>query len=173
MLPRLTVIVGGAASGKSRLAETLAEHQGPTKVYLATAQIFDQEMAEKIDVHKKRRNSGWKTIEEPMKAADALREMDGDVCLLDCATLWLSNQMLADNVDLDAARDDLLDALNACPMSVIVVSNEVGEGIVPENALARRFREAQGRLNIELAKQADLVIKVTAGLPQVLKGVMP
>lgn len=173
VLPELTVIVGGAASGKSRLAERLAENQGPTKVYLASAQIFDDEMAKKIDVHKKRRANGWKTIEAPLTASDELRRVQGDVCLFDCATLWLSNHMLNEGTGLEAAQADLLDALKSCAVPVIVVSNEVGEGIVPDNALARRFREAQGRLNIELAAQADLVIKVTVGLPQVLKGEMP
>lgn len=166
------MIVGGAASGKSRLAEMLAEKHGSTKIYLATAQIFDDEMAGKVDMHKNRRKSGWITIEEPMKAADALRGAQADIVLFDCATLWLSNQMLAET-DLEQAQSNLLSALKACQVPVIVVSNQVGEGIVPENALARRFREAQGRLNIELAALSDLVINVTVGLPQVLKGVMP
>ena len=173
MLPKLTFIVGGAASGKSRLAESLAENHGSTKVYLATAQTFDDEMVRKVDLHKKRRGAGWHTIETPLDAADALKTVSGDVVLFDCATLWLSNHMLDDTRDLATAQTDLLDALKSCALPVIVVSNEVGGGIVPENALARRFREAQGRLNIDLAAQADLVIHVTAGLPQVLKGRMP
>ena len=94
-------------------------------------------------------------------------------CFWDCATLWLTNQILTEDGDLPTAQSTLLQALEAAPCPVIVVSNEVGQGIVPENALARRFREAQGRLNNELAAQADLVIQVTVGLPHILKGVMP
>lgn len=173
MLPELTLIIGGAASGKSRLAETLAENHGNTKLYVATAQIFDEEMAQKVAQHQDRRLSGWHTIEAPLNAADALRQAAADIVLFDCATLWLSNHMLSEGTDLGAAQADLLDALKNCACPVIVVTNEVGEGIVPENALARRFREAQGRLNIALAEQSILAIKVTAGLPQVLKGQMP
>ena len=173
MLPKLTFIVGGAASGKSRLAESLAENHGSTKIYLASAHIYDEEMATKVDLHKNRRKTGWKTIEAPLEAAEVLSTVQGDVVLFDCATLWLSNHMLSDSSDLRAEQDALFAALRACKVPVIVVSNEVGEGIVPDNALARQFREAQGRLNIELAAVADLVIKVSVGLPQVLKGIMP
>lgn len=172
LLPRLTFIVGGAASGKSRFAELLSEKHGVTKVYLATAQIFDEEMKKKVTQHKSRRADGWTTHETPLDAADVLRTTHADVILFDCATLWLSNHMLAE-ADIDTAQADLCNALAAAPSPVIMVSNEVGEGIVPENALARRFREAQGRLNIALAAQADLVVKVTVGLPQVLKGTLP
>ena len=173
MLPGLTLLIGGAASGKSRMAETLAERHGKTKVYLATAQVFDDEMAEKVERHKNRRSSGWITVETPMNAADELRGAAADVVLLDCATLWLTNQMLAETPRLAEAQAELLDGLRACPAPVLVVSNEVGDGIVPENALARAFREAQGALNIALAAEADLVIRMTAGLPLVLKGQMP
>lgn len=108
-----------------------------------------------------------------MDAAAMLRGLtQNDICLLDCATMWLSNQMMADT-DLTVARTDLLAAIATCAADLVIVSNEVGQGIVPENALARRFREAQGRLNIALAAQADLVIQVTVGLPLVLKGTLP
>jgi len=173
LLPKLTFIVGGAASGKSRLAERLAENHGTAKVYLASARIYDEEMAEKVDLHKKRRTTGWETIEAPLNVAHELGRIAGDVVLFDCATLWLSNHMLSETSDLKAEQEGLLSALRTCSVPVIVVSNEVGEGIVPHNALARRFREAQGRLNIELAAAADLVIKVSVGIPQVLKGEMP
>lgn len=173
MLPKLTFIVGGAASGKSRLAERLAENHGTAKVYLASAHIYDEEMAAKVDLHKKRRTTGWKTIEAPLNVAHELGKVAGDVVLFDCATLWLSNHMLNETSDLKEEQERLLSALGACTLPVIVVSNEVGEGIVPDNALARRFREAQGRLNIELAAAADLVIKVSVGIPQVLKGELP
>ena len=173
MLPTLTFVLGGAASGKSRLAESLVENYGGTKIYLATAQIFDAEMQSKVDIHQSRRLDGWETREVPHNVAEVLAAPGGDIVLFDCATLWLSNQMMQENADLVVAEHALLEALAACPVPVVMVSNEVGQGIVPENALARRFREAQGRLNIALAAQAGLVIHVVAGLPHVLKGQMP
>ncbi len=97
---------------------------------------------------------------------------DKQICLIDCATMWLNNHLMEDS-DLKQAQADLLDALATCRARVVIVSNEVGQGIVPDNALARRFREAQGRLNIALAAKADLVVQVTAGLPLVLKGQLP
>lgn len=169
-LPKLTLFIGGAASGKSRMAELMAESLARPRIYVATAQSFDAEMAEKIARHQARRAAGWTTIEAPLDAAQRLRAQPEDaVVLFDCATIWLSNQMLAE-ADIDAARADLLASLAQCAAPVIAVTNEVGQGIVPENALARRFREAQGRLNIDLAAQADTVVNVVAGLPQVLKG---
>lgn len=171
--PRLIFVLGGAASGKSRFAERLVEAQARPRVYLATAQAFDTEMEAKIAQHRDRRLPGWTTIEAPMDAAGRLRGVPGDaVVLFDCATLWMSNQLLAE-ADLEAAQADLLAALRDCPAPVVLVSNEVGQGIVPDNTLARRFREAQGRLNIALAAQADVVVHVVAGLTQVLKGRLP
>ena len=168
--PKLIFVLGGAASGKSRFAETFVEAQARPRIYLATAQAFDTEMEEKIALHRDRRLPGWTTIEAPMDAAARLRALPGEAMVLfDCATLWMSNQLLAD-ADLDAAQGDLLAALADCAAPVVLVSNEVGQGIVPDNALARRFREAQGRLNIVLAAQADVVVHVVAGLPQVLTG---
>ena len=173
VLPKLIFVLGGAASGKSRFAETFVEALDRPRIYLATAQAFDAEMTDKIARHRDRRAPGWTTIEAPMDAARHLRGLPGgSVVLLDCVTLWMSNQLLAE-ADLDAATDDLLAALAACPAPVVAVSNEVGQGIVPDNALARRFREAQGRINIALAAQADTVVHVVAGLPQVLKGHLP
>ncbi len=173
MHPGITLVLGGAASGKSDYAEALALHSGRTRIYLATAQALDAEMRRKIDRHMARRGAGWTTIEAALDPGPALRRMTPDqVCLLDCATLWLSNRMAAGS-DLDAAQAELLDALGACRAELIVVSNEVGHGIVPDNALARRFREAQGRLNIALAARAGRVVQVIAGLPLALKGGLP
>ncbi|MBK0327107.1 bifunctional adenosylcobinamide kinase/adenosylcobinamide-phosphate guanylyltransferase [Rhodobacteraceae bacterium F11138] len=170
MHPEVTLVLGGAASGKSDFAETLVTATGRDRVYLATAQAFDDEMRHKVDHHITRRGPLWQTIEAPLDPAPALRQIAPDqVCLLDCATMWLSNQLMA-GTDLDAAQTEFLAALADCAAPVIVVSNEVGHGIVPDNALARQFREAQGRLNIALAAQADCVVQVTAGLPLVLKG---
>ena len=173
MASDLTLILGGAASGKSVFAEDLVVSTGKNRVYLATSQVFDEEMRQKVDRHLEQRGGGWTTIEEPLDLRPVLSSLSSDqVCLVDCATMWLSNHLLAET-DLGAVQTDLLKALRACPAQIVIVSNEVGHGIVPDNALARRFREAQGRLNIALAAQADLVVQVTAGLPLVLKGQLP
>lgn len=169
-LPKLTLVIGGAASGKSDEAERLVTLTGRTRVYVATAQAYDDEMSAKVAAHKAARGGGWITIEEPLDLAGALARVTADqVVLIDCATLWLTNQILAD-ADVGAETDRLFAGLDACPAPVVIVSNEVGAGIVPENALARRFRNAQGRLNQRLAARADRVITVIAGLPLVLKG---
>lgn len=166
----ITFVLGGAASGKSAHAEALVQAAGKPMVYLATAQAFDDEMRAKIRDHIDRRGSGWHTVEAPMEAAAQLAQLQpGQICLFDCATMWLTNQMLAES-DLPAAQSTLLQAMRDCCADLVVVSNEVGQGIVPDNALSRRFREAQGRLNIELAALADIVDHVVAGLPRRLKG---
>lgn len=168
-----TFVLGGAASGKSAFAETLAERSGKPRLYLATAQAFDAEMRRKIDRHIARRADGWTTIEAPVDVVPALGSLSSrQVCLLDCATMWLSNLMLADR-DITAAQSDLIDAIRTCAANLVIVSNEVGQGIVPENPLARQFRDAQGRLNIALAAECDVVVQVVAGLPQMLKGKLP
>jgi adenosylcobinamide kinase/adenosylcobinamide-phosphate guanylyltransferase len=169
-LPQFTLVLGGASSGKSAFAETLCFQSTRTRIYIATAQAFDDEMRVKISDHRSQRGPDWWTIEAPLDAASALSTCTiGQIVLLDCATLWLSNVLLADQ-DIAAASARLLTALATCPAHVIVVSNEVGHGIVPDNTLARQFRNAQGRLNQLLAAQADLVVQVIAGLPQTLKG---
>ena len=170
MHPDITLVLGGAASGKSVFAETLAIQTGKPRIYLATSQALDDEMQAKIDRHIAQRGPGWTTIEAPVDIKPALANLTGDqVCLIDCATLWLSNQIMAGH-DIMAEQTALLAALPTCPASIIIVSNEVGHGIVPDNAMARKFREMQGRLNIALATQADQVFQVTAGLPNLLKG---
>lgn len=165
----LTLVLGGAASGKSAFAETQVIAHGLPRVYIATAQAYDDEMKEKIRAHKVARGPDWHTIEAPENLVEALKNIPiGKSVLIDCVTLWLSNRLLA-QADLDADRSALLTALRDCPCPVVVVSNETGLGIVPDNALARRFRNAQGRLNQAIAKQADHVVLVTAGLPMSLK----
>ncbi|WP_145109949.1 bifunctional adenosylcobinamide kinase/adenosylcobinamide-phosphate guanylyltransferase [Cereibacter sediminicola] len=172
-LPPLTLVLGGARSGKSRMAERLVIGSGRPRFYLATAEAWDDEMRERISAHRRDRGDGWQTVEEPRDLSPVLSRMPPEACvLLDCATLWLTNHLLADS-DLDAAIASLLHALDACPAPVVVVSNEVGWSIVPENSLARRFRDEQGRLNQRLAAQADLVVAAMAGLPMVLKGCPP
>jgi len=166
----VTFILGGAASGKSKFAEDLCFKAAKPKSYVATSQVFDDEMKAKVAAHLRQRGTDWTTYEEPLEAAKLLHQLPSNhVCLLDCATMWLTNHLLADH-DLAQAQAELLEAVHACPAELVVVSNEVGLGIVPENALARRFREAQGRLNIALAARADTVVQITAGLPLVLKG---
>lgn len=172
-LPPLALVLGGTASGKSGFAEGLCFQDGRPKVYIATAQAFDDEMREKIARHKIQRGPDWHTIEAVVDVASALLACtEEQVVLLDCATLWLTNVVLAEQ-DVCAAEDALLAALAACVAPVIVVSNEVGQGIVPESKLGRAFRNHQGRLNQKLAAQAGLVVHVIAGLPQVLKGQLP
>ncbi|MWB77711.1 bifunctional adenosylcobinamide kinase/adenosylcobinamide-phosphate guanylyltransferase [Pseudooceanicola sp. 216_PA32_1] len=166
----LTLVIGGAASGKSAYAEDLVINSGLPMVYIATAEAGDGEMTERIAIHRARRGIGWETRENPLTPGEELAALPPDrAVLLDCATMWLTNQMMRGD-DPARAEDEFLAALAACRAEVVVVTNEVGQGIVPEHALSRRFREAQGRLNIRLAAQADRVVQVVAGLPLVLKG---
>jgi adenosylcobinamide kinase/adenosylcobinamide-phosphate guanylyltransferase len=169
--PRLSLVVGGARSGKSALAERLVRASGLPLSYIATAEAWDDEMAARIARHREDRGAGWTTVEAPRDLAGALNGAAGAV-LVDCATLWLTNVMLA-GADTGAEVAGLLAALAVHPGPVVVVSNEVGWGIVPENALARAFRDEQGRLNQQVAAAADLVLGVMAGLPMVLKGRLP
>ncbi len=170
--PRLSLVIGGARSGKSRMAENLARGVNLPKTYIATAQAWDEEMLARIDAHRHDRGADWSTIEAPRDVPGALAAAQPGVVLIDCATLWLTNVILSDG-DVAAETAALLDALKRSPNPVVIVSNELGLSIVPENALARRFRDEQGRLNQILAAQADLVVLVVAGLPLVLKGQMP
>ncbi len=171
--PQATLILGGARSGKSRFAEHLASHITNDVTYIATAQAFDAEMEGRIAAHRDRRDRGWKTVEAPLDLVDAIASVPpASLILIDCLTLWLSNQLLA-NADLDEGMDALGAAVLSSPNPIICVSNEVGMGLVPENALGRAFRDAQGHLNQMIAARADLVVFVAAGLPMVLKGTLP
>ncbi|RYH08319.1 bifunctional adenosylcobinamide kinase/adenosylcobinamide-phosphate guanylyltransferase [Tropicimonas sp. IMCC6043] len=173
MAARITLVLGGASSGKSAWAESLVAGTGLPRIYLATAQAYDTEMEAKIDLHRRQRGDGWQTIEAPHALAAALASLPaGHVVLLDCATMWLSNRLLAE-AEVEVEAEALLAALESCESPVVVVSNEVGQGIVPESPLARRFRDLQGRLNRALAARADRVIAVMAGLPLALKGELP
>jgi len=172
-LPSISLILGGAASGKSAFAERLVTARGGARVYLATAQGRDNEMRARIARHRASRGADWRTVEAPIDLAPALGAATStETVLIDCATLWLSNLLLAGReAPVETAR--LLAAIAACPAPVVLVANETGQGIVPENALARQFREAQGQLNQALAREAGLVVAVIAGLPLVLKGALP
>ncbi len=165
---QLTLVLGGARSGKSRYAEGVITRLTPPWVYIATAQAFDDEMRARITEHRARRAAGWRTVEAPLALPDALRDAGDTPVLVDCLTLWLSNLML-DDADLDAAEAALDAALDRVAPTVLV-SNEVGLGIVPDNALARRFRDRAGQLHQRLAARANRVVFTVAGLPLFVKG---
>ena len=167
---RSALILGGARSGKSVHAEQLVLSSGLQPVYIATSQVGDGEMQERIKLHKSRRGANWQLVEEPLSLVKAIQSVDApnNVLLVDCLTLWLSNLMhdartIADEVS------DLVIAIPALTSKIVFVSNEVGLGIVPENALARKFCDEQGRLNQEIAAVVERVDFVAAGLPLTLK----
>lgn len=169
-LPRATLVLGGQRSGKSAYAEHLLESQPGGLVYLATAEAHDGEMAERIAAHRARRGTRWSTVEAPLELAPALAQAAGPerTVLVDCLTLWLSNLLGAErDPDGEAAR--LVEAIGRLPGPAVFVSNEVGQGIVPDNALARAFVDHAGRLHQAVAAAADRVVLVAAGLPQTLK----
>ena len=170
----ITLVLGGARSGKSRHAEGLVTATPGPRVYIATAQIWDEEMADRVAHHRQDRGPGWTTVEEPLDLPGALRRhaAPGTGVLVDCLTLWLSNLMMAE-ADIPAKSAELLEALADVQGRVVLVSNEVGLGIVPDNALARRFRDHAGRLHQEVAALATRVVFIAAGLPMVLKGERP
>jgi adenosylcobinamide kinase / adenosylcobinamide-phosphate guanylyltransferase len=169
-LPRLTLVLGGARSGKSRYAEALVAGAGGRALYLATAEAGDEEMAERIRRHRARRGPLWETREEPLLLAETLgRESRADrPILVDCLTLWLANLLGAGRAP-EREIDTLVTALPGLPGPVVFVANEVGLGIVPENALARRFRDHAGFLNQAIAARAERVVFLAAGLPLALK----
>ena len=163
--------MGGARSGKSALAQQRALESGLNVIYLATAQANDEEMVARIARHRAERPAEWGLVEEPLALADALKAHAAPHhCLLvDCLTLWLSNLLIAGEEQLDRETRRLLDTLPSLPGSVVLVSNEVGQGNVPTNPLARRFRDEAGRLHQAVASCCDRVTFVIAGLPLILK----
>ncbi len=172
-MSRIIFITGGARSGKSRLAEKLAEGFGAPLCYIATGEAGDAEMTSRIAAHKERRGGKWETVEEPLGLSEAVRASDGrfQAVLVDCVTLWLTNLLLThDNAEkaLDEVRA-LASLLPGLKTPLILVSNEVGMGIVPENALARTFRDLAGRANEILAAAADEVYVTISGIPLKLK----
>ncbi|MBM4285640.1 MAG: bifunctional adenosylcobinamide kinase/adenosylcobinamide-phosphate guanylyltransferase [Deltaproteobacteria bacterium] len=167
------LILGGARSGKSRFAEQLAETLPAPRLYLATAEAGDAEMAARIAHHQARRGDAWHTREEPLELAACIRAAQGryGVILVDCLTLWLGNLLGQgfDSREVEEAGRELAGVVAASATPLILVSNEVGWGIVPDNPLARLFRDQAGRLHQRLANVVDLVVMVMAGLPMVLK----
>jgi len=167
---RLTLVLGGARSGKSRHAEQLALASGLAPVYVASAQALDDEMARRIAAHRARRGPAWRTVEEPLDLVGTLqRECAPErIVLVDCLTLWLTNLMVAGR-DVAAESARLLEALPGLAGPVLLVSNEVGQGVVPDNVMARKFVDHAGFLHQGIAEQADAVVFMTAGLPHRLK----
>lgn len=168
--PFVSLVLGGARSGKSSFAEAEVLAHGLDCLYLATSEAFDNEMEMRIARHRERRGPEWTTIEEPLALADVLAaESDPKrAILVDCLTLWLANLLGAER-ELPAEFEHLVRVLAGVAGPVVLVSNEVGQGIVPDNALARRFRDEAGRLHQQIAAVAGRVVFVTAGLPQTLK----
>ncbi|MBA3879339.1 MAG: bifunctional adenosylcobinamide kinase/adenosylcobinamide-phosphate guanylyltransferase [Sphingobium sp.] len=162
------LFIGGARSGKSRLAQAEAERGADPLTYIATAQAFDDEMADRIARHRADRGQRWLTIEAPIDLAAAIRRTTAGTLLVDCLTLWLSNLMLGEH-DVASARDELVALVRDPPVPMVLVSNEVGMGIVPETPLGRAFRDEAGRLNQAVAEAATRVKLVVAGLSIDLK----
>ncbi|MEO0497298.1 MAG: bifunctional adenosylcobinamide kinase/adenosylcobinamide-phosphate guanylyltransferase [Pseudomonadota bacterium] len=169
----ITFVLGGARSGKSVFAENLVKANAGSLAYIATGQAWDREMKTRIELHQERRADRWRTIEAPTDLKAGLEAADGLPVLLDCLTLWVTNMMMRGERDpdfsMDAAFADLEAALAATRSHVVIVSNEVGQGIVPDNKMARQFRDHAGTLHQRIAAMADEVYFVTAGLPQKLK----
>lgn len=167
----VTLVLGGARSGKSAFAESLVEAASPSRLYVATGQAWDEEMRDRIASHQSRRGQGWETVEAPLDLAQALADhaRPDRPILVDCLTLWVTNLMLGEH-DISRAFDGLAATLPGLKGPVVFVSNEVGLGIVPDNAMARAFRDHAGRLHQSIASLADEVHFVTAGLPLKMKG---
>ena len=163
-------MLGHSASGKSAFAEALVETSSDIRIYFATARAWDDEMRAKIARHAARRAAGWSTVEVPEALGDMLDDVgEGAAVLIDCATMWLVNVSGDEGAPWQDAADRWIAAARACRSPVTIVSNDVGGGVVPANAMARRFQRDQGLLNQRLAAAADRVALVTAGLPQWLK----
>ena len=170
MSKNLAFVIGGAASGKSKWAEDFALGQCALPVYVATARPIDKEMAAKIALHRQRRGSSWQTVECPVELHRVVERYDSNsLLLIECLPTWTTN-LLVSEVDTPDYHRRFLDAARTCQCRLIVVSGEVGCGIVPDNALAREFTRLLGNLNQRLAVLADLVVSMKAGLPVVIKG---
>lgn len=169
-----TLVLGGARSGKSawalKAAEAVAAERGARPTMIVTAQAFDAEMEDRIARHRAERGAEWRTLEAPLDLVGALDGLTGeDVAVVDCLTLWLTNVMLGDGA-VEASVAALRVAVARCPARLWLVSNEVGWGVVPDNALARRFRDEAGRLHQALAAEVETAVLIVAGLPLGLKG---
>ena len=173
MAEEIILITGGARSGKSRYAEQRVLEMSARPLYVATAETKDQEMAQRIAEHRKRRGSQWHTIEEPVELTETLREQRGiDCALVDCLTLWISNLLIRhDDRYASGKVQELIQTLPKLNFHLVFVTNEVGWGIVPDNLLARKFRDLAGWTNQQMAEAADEVILMVAGMPMIVKKV--
>jgi len=167
-------VIGGCRSGKSRHALELAQQVAGERYFIATCVPADEEMTERVSSHQRERGAGWRTVEAPYDISGAIRSVQRDaaVILVDCLTLWVSNLLLAaaDSPDVSSACRELVETISVASCPVILVSNEVGAGIVPENKLARRFRDMTGHVNQQVASAADRVVWMVAGIPVAVKG---
>ena len=171
-MQKITLILGGTRSGKSAYGEMLALKNFSSPIYIFTAQAWDDEMKSRIKTHKKRREGkNWKDIEAPIELGTAIKNnaISNNCILVDYLTLWLTNILLAGQ-DIDDAINELLQMIKACPGEIILISSEVGLGIVPDNSIARRFRDLSGKLHQKLAMEAENVLLMVAGIPMVVKG---
>ena len=171
---KIIYVTGGCRSGKSRYALDYANRHFSRKIYLATCEALDEEMAQRIERHKKTRGPEWQTVEEPIEIADRIRQYQdrAEVILLDCITLWLSNLLMKWDLDskiMDEAQR-MIDVIGQTQTSLIIVSNEVGMGIVPADPLSRRFRDLSGMISQNIAEVADSVVFMVSGIPMFLKG---
>ena len=170
------LVLGGVRSGKSSYAQHIVGCMWKRPLFLATAEVLDSEMKSRIETHKKTRGRKWTCIEEPLDIDRIIRDnpCGADGILVDCLTIWLSNVLLKEGpAAIERRKHALIDAVRAVSQNIILVSNEVGMGIVPENELGRTFRDCAGRLNQELAAEVDTVVFVVAGLPMLVKGCLP
>jgi adenosylcobinamide kinase/adenosylcobinamide-phosphate guanylyltransferase len=171
---RMIFITGGCRSGKSRYALHYANQHFSKKLFLATCEVLDEEMAQRIENHKKMRGLEWQTVEEPVNIIDKIKKdgADSEVILIDCLTLWLYNLLMKWDSDLRIMEETetLIDTLNKSDASFILVSNEVGMGIVPADPLSRRYRDLLGTMNQRIAEALDTVIFMVSGIPIFLKG---
>ena len=165
-----TFVLGGTRSGKSVFAENLVLRSGLKPIYIATGRAYDDEMRERIEIHKERRGDQWQTEEEPLALVDALRHVsfDGNIVLVDCLTLWITNLMMAE-ADVVLEAKGLAQFLESSNVPVVLVSTEVGQGIVPDNKMAREFVDLSGKVHLLIAEACDSVHFVTAGISQQLK----
>lgn len=167
-------ITGGCRSGKSRYALDYANQHFSRKLYLATSEILDEEMARRVENHKRIRGPEWQTVEEPLEITDKIRQYGDqtEIILFDCLTLWMSNLLMKSDDDetIIAEVDRLIEAIRECQCTLLIVSNEVGMGIVPAESLSRRFRDLSGMTNQRIAEAAGTVIIMVSGIPLFLKG---
>jgi len=166
-----TLVLGGARSGKSHYAEQTVDQLQRQVIYIATAEAGDQEMQQRINLHQAQRPANWQLVEEPINLSEAILKSDNNtnVILVDCLTLWLSNVLAENDSNTQAKVDELVDVVSQVSTELVMVSNEVGQGVVPMGKLTRKYVDESGRMHQKLAQVCEHVVFITAGLPQILK----